>query len=255
MRFRRLKHCRLTIYPRNLPSWSYNPTNTPLSSRVQDQPTLAYPTYPLSTEICALLAHLPIGFQRIGAQCTVSIQLLTIAKRVSAIQTLIAKAASQSVTAEELKDLHKYRPESEFQEGFSCLQQLRLKSFTLEYCLCLALMAFTNMAFNIMQFGSLWRRIQEDLAQAVLECTPEAYEEDCLVWAMMMAVSSWEGRLGLEEPGQRVLRTMLAHYPRTRNWAGTKEIVSEFFWTDELEKHLQRNWRPSDSADKVLWGG
>jgi hypothetical protein len=199
-------------------------------------------------ELYTLIAHLPIGFRRIALERAFSIELLTIIRRLSYIQAILAKIASHSATAAELKYLHRYQPESEFQEGFDCLRRLQSKSVTLEYCLCLAVMAFTNLTFNVMRFGSLWQRLREGLTHAVLECTARQYEEDCLLWTMVMVVWSWEGRLGLEEPGQRVLEIMLAKYQISRTWDGMKAIVSDFFWTDELGKHMQKCWKAAGAG-------
>ena len=171
-----------------------------------------------------------------------SIEQLTTIHRVSKFQTLLAKAASHSITDTELKYLHTYRPESEFQEGFSHLRRLQSKQVTLEHCLCLALMAYTNMAFNVMQFGPLWQRLREGLAHAVLEYGARDYEEECLVWTMTIAVWSWDGRLGLEGPGRRILHALQADHPNSRIWVDLKESLRDFLWTDKIEKQLQRYW-------------
>ena len=216
--------------------------------RVQHQTPVAYPAYPLPLELYSLVAQLPIGFRRIALKGAVSIELLTIICRVSDVQAILAKTKSRSATAAELKFLHLYQPESELQEGFDCLRRLQSSSITLEHCLCLAVMVFTNLSFNVMRFGSLWHRLRDGLMHAVLECTAGQYEDDCLLWTMSMAVWSWEGRLGLGKPGQRMLEIMLARYPITRTLDCIKEIVRDFLWTDELGKHLQKCWKDSSGA-------
>jgi hypothetical protein len=162
--------------------------------------------------------------------------------RVSNVQAILAKTKSRSVSVAELKYLHMYQPESEFQEGFDCLQSLQSGSTELEYCLCLAVMVFTNLSFNVIRFGSLWQRLRDGLTDAVLDFTAMRSADDHLFWALLMAVWSWESRLGLAEPGQRVLKTMWAKHPITRDWEHTKEMLRDFLYTDELFKHLKQCW-------------
>ena len=145
-----------------------------------------------------------------------------------------------------------YQPESEFQEGFDCLRCLPLGSAELEHCLCLAAMVFTNLSFNVIRFGSLWQRLRDGLENAVLDYTAKTSVEDNVIWAFLMAVWSWENRLGLAEPGQRLLKAMWARHPSTRNWNRTKEMLGEFLCTDELLKHLENCWNSYGSHEEQL---
>jgi len=234
----------------DLPAWSQNPAKIYFLPNATNQTSLTYPEHPLSPEACALVAQLPMGFQKIALQCTLSIEMLTILHRASKVQNLLTKAASCSVTTEELKYLHTYQPENEFHEGFNCFRRLPSDFVTLENCLCLAVVAFTNMAYNVMQFGSLWQQLREGLVQAVLKCTVRDDEEECFIWAMMMATWSWEGRIGLQEPGRSVLNNMLAHYASTRTWDGMRVILKHFFWNEDLGQQWQRCWMQADGAER-----
>ena len=177
-------------------------------------------------------------------QYKVSLELLVMMHRISEIQQLLKKANMQTLPADELNCLHNYRPEDEFHEAFNCLQQLQLHSSPLESWLCLSLVVFTNMTFNVMQFGMLWQRVKILLSDAVSKPSQlSGYGNDGLIRAMMMASWSWEGRLGLAIPGRKLLLLMLANPPKTRSWEGMRKILQEFFWNHEWEDSLQRCWQ------------
>lgn len=237
---------------RELPAWSSYPEPTYLSQDVQLQPSRAYPTYPFSSELTSLIVQLPTGFQRIVLNQAVSIKFLRIISRLSNTQAILAKTKSRSASVAELKYLHMYQPESEFQEGFDCLRCLPSDSAELEYCLCLAAMVFTNLSFNVIRFGSLWQRLRDGLTNAILDYTAKMSVDDNVLWAFLMAVWSWEGRLGLAEPGQRILKTLWAKHPFTRNWEHMKEILGHFLCTDELLKHLEKCWNSYDLGKEQL---
>jgi len=237
---------------RELPAWSSYPDTIYLSQKVQHQPRLAYPTHPFSSELSSLIAQLPVGFQRVALSQIISIEILRIISRISQIQAILTKTKFRSASAAELKYLHVYQPESEFQEGFDCLRRLPPTSSRLEHCLCLAVMVFTNLSFNVIRFGSLWQRLRDGLTHAVLDCVAIECADDCLFWMNLMAVWSWERRLGLAEPGQRVLKILLAKYPVARTWDGMKKVIGDFFWTDELVKYLQKCRKDYDLSKENL---
>jgi hypothetical protein len=238
----------LTDLSRLPPAWSSS-HETQLSMRAKSPILLTYPAYPFSTELYTLVSQLPIGFRCIALKQAVSIELLTIISRMSEIQAILAKTASHSAATPELDYLHRYQPESEFQEGFDCLRRLPPNPVTLDHCLCLAVMVFTNLTFNVMLFGSLWQRMRESLTNAILEYTPGPFEEHCISWTMMIAVWSWEGRLGLDAPGRTVLECMLTRHVTMRSSDAMIKIFRDFFFTEELDKILRKYWRGLDVAE------
>ena len=237
---------------RELPAWSSYLKAKHSPKNVQLQPCQEYLTYPFSSELASLIVQLPIGFQRIVLGQAISMKLLRMLSRISNIQTILTKTKSRSASVAELRYLHMYQPESEFQEGFDCLRCLPLGLAELEHCLCLAAMVFTNLSFNVIRFGSLWQRLRDGLENAVLDYTAKTSVEDNVIWEFLMAVWSWENRLGLAEPGQKLLKAMWARHPSTRNWNRTKEMLGEFLCTDELLKHLENCWNSYGSHEEQL---
>lgn len=139
-----------------------------------------------------MLTEIPRGFQRIAFQLGFSLELLIIIHRTFEVRNLVVKAASQPLNIDELMYLHKYRPENEFHEAFKYLRHIRFTSATLEHRICFALVVFTNMTFNVMQYGVLWQQVRESLTHAVLNCDESSpYGKDGLIWSMMMIVWSW----------------------------------------------------------------
>jgi hypothetical protein len=212
----------------------------------------------LDTNTTALVARLPIGFQKICAQGTICIELLHILSRMNYV---MSHKSSRSIPYNQRAGQYDdYLAASSLDALASPDDKTKGPSALLEALLTLGLILFSSTAFNDMRATPvIFRGPKDALFRYMLrsKLNTEDFDEtqvQCYQWIWAVTIDSWrDAARELMPQGTQ----LLDHFHRTyaSQWTTSEDLASllkRFFYTEDLLRfHRERFERSAYMTGQV----
>lgn len=214
----------------------------PLVSR-EDCPESTYPDLPLRGPMAGVVSALPRGFGPLAESGRLSCQVLQVLARMQEMLVAMTSGRIQMFLSTPNQD-----PYPDFCSAVPCLYASKGGEAGLERLLCCALFLLTSrllsprkqVPWSLPVTGG--RTI---LTQQTFNCQVESdIEKRCLIWIWLIAIDSWAVESGdIPETARWLMQRLRERYPETSAWSYVSNVVSDFFWTQDLETSCEGYWR------------
>lgn len=212
---------------------------------------LSYPSTPLPSELCEVLARLPHGLSELCLKSRVSTQMIKLLASISAAATVLA---SDSLSAGDSRP-QKERRQIMIQTLLSSLQRMYVLNPTpIEYYLTSGLLAYLIQIRGLEPLNLFYDPILRSFIQT-LPCheKPRTTEEQqCLIWVSISVAGALALRVVPMPDSHTVLEHALEKYADARTWPLLQNILRRFPRTDEIGAHWKHTWEMAMSRRQFL---
>jgi len=224
--------------------WLMEGGDTMFPERHRYQPV--YPTHPFSIGLCAFVARLPPGFQRLVTEDALSLDILPLLARATHL-TRLSDRDRYELLSETRGRPRRY---NDFWEACPCLCASDESCSGLEKLLSLTLFCYCYTAFGSRSYPTPLRGARLKATKKLSSfCSMSETEEACLIWMWIVVTDSWRLGSQLQANGTSLLFNLQSRFPALRDECAVTGIVSQFLWTRDLNNSVGMYWDDLISAD------